>query len=336
MDGTVNRQDSPTCSRLLLCAVIVGASTVLGCAGVPAEYGRPQVNADQATPGLVFGRIVFVIDGKEKDWGTGLLSDGFRVAVRSLDGDVVKGYRIKGDGSFVWSLPPGQYVVAAYAIGSTRGRLWVTFSVPSPGIASYLGDLHIAVDRGRYTFGVEDNYAAAVQRNLARLNEERRAPAKELMRPEKRLGTYTDVWGICSQRGGVQCSGSLQGVEAVGTSATPGYPLVATLTPVLEWKPSTKSNIRYDFALYEVVGISSATLGVGSIRGPLVAYAEGLREPRYQVSMPLEPGKKYEWSVRLRDGDTVSNWSSSSYFLFLGIAYISGWGQWFGFSTPAH
>jgi hypothetical protein len=37
----------------------------------------------------------------------------------------------------------------------------------------------------------------------------------------------------------------------------------------------------------------------------------------------------------LRDGDTVSSWSATSYFVFAIVAWASGSGQGFGFATPA-
>jgi hypothetical protein len=64
-------------------------------------------------------------------------------------------------------------------------------------------------------------------------------------------------------------------------------------------------------------------------------YAEGLTEPRFTPSAPLRPDKKYEWSVRLRRGDTVSSWSTTSFSLNLLIAGRSNSRSVFGFETPA-
>ena len=44
---------------------------------------------------------------------------------------------------------------------------------------------------------------------------------------------------------------------------------------------------------------------------------------------------KYEWSVRVRDGDTVSTWSTTSQFTFLIVAAVFTHGDWFSLSTPA-
>ena len=54
----------------------------------------------------------------------------------------------------------------------------------------------------------------------------------------------------------------------------------------------------------------TATTSVRDLPGALVAYAEGLREPRWSPPS-LQPGRLYQWTVRLRDGDTVSSWSTT-------------------------
>jgi hypothetical protein len=70
------------------------------------------------------------------------------------------------------------------------------------------------------------------------------------------------------------------------------------------------------------------------LRGAVVDYAEGLRVPRYRPAAPLQPGRKYEWSVRLRDdADTVSGWSTASYVFFAVVAAAKG-SRGFGFETP--
>jgi len=114
-----------------------------------------------------------------------------------------------------------------------------------------------------------------------------------------------------------------------------GFPVTENLTPPLEWKPSSRPGVAYDVAIFESLTFKYGAAGnVPRMRGALVAYAEGLREPRYSPLAPLQPAKKYEWTVRLRDGDTVSSWSATSYFVFAIVAAASGSGQGFGFATP--
>lgn len=335
-------QQSSRVRRIALaaCAAALAAGALNGCAQMPAGSAGPAAAqsdgaARQASGGEVFGRIVFVIDGKEKDWGTGFFSDGFALAVRSLDRDEVKGYRIKGDGSFAWTLPPGRYVIAAYRQATTTGRLWVQFQVPQAGHATYIGDLRIVTDKSRFRFGVEDAYDAGLARNAEALRAAGLTPDKQLMQTEPPLGSFDSVWGVCAARGGLQCSSGLLGVEPLLAGSTSSHPAVDSLTPLLEWKPSSRADMRYDVAVYETVSLSSMDFGIGSQRGPLVAYAQGLSEPRYRVPTPLQPGREYDWSVRLRDGDSVSSWSTSGYFAFFVIGYVSQHGRWFGFTTPA-
>jgi hypothetical protein len=245
---------------------------------------------------------------------------------------------IKGDGSFMWPLQAGDYVIVAYhGMGSVgTGRLWTTFSIPQPGQAVYIGDLRIEASGSLYRFAVEDQYEEALKKVERRLAEGKLEPVKALMQLERKIGTYNRVRGLCAQGWGIKCDGGFQGVEpVVPAGATRGYPLAASVTPRLEWKPSDKEGITYDAAVFESLTLTVDMPGAPRMRGALVAYAEGLPEPRFQVPTPLQPAKKYDWSVRLRDGDTVSTWSVSSYFTYFVIGWASGTGQWFGLSTPS-
>ncbi|HVW53935.1 MAG TPA: hypothetical protein VHC91_26605 [Trinickia sp.] len=319
----------------IVCVTALGTSLTPGCSEMPPQRSTAQGVTEQRALGDVFGRVVFIVNGKEKDWGTGIFSDGIGMIVRSLDSGQVKGFRVKGDGSFVWSLKPGRYVIAAFRLPNETGRLWVSFDVPTPGHASYIGDIVIDSSKASYAFAVRDNFEASLIKNAARFDAAKLTPSKDIMRPEDRLGTYEAMWGICSARSGLKCSSSLHGVEPLTQGSAIGHPPVASLTPLLEWKPSSRADISYDVAVYESISLTAAGFGAARTQGPVVAYAQGLREPRYQIEKPLDPGKKYDWSVRIRDGNTVSNWSTGSYGVFFVVGYISGWGQWFGFSTPA-
>jgi hypothetical protein len=72
-----------------------------------------------------------------------------------------------------------------------------------------------------------------------------------------------------------------------------------------------------------------------------VSLAATLLKPSYRAPSrgALQRGQRYEWSVRLRDGDTVSTWSTTSHtaiapVLFPGMVFVGGgssFGQCFGF-----
>lgn len=152
------------------------------------------------------------------------------------------------------------------------------------------------------------------------------------MRPEI-VGSYKRVVEICARAWEIECDRTYQGVAALLPEGTnEGSETTAGLTPQFEWKPSKMLGISYDVAIYESESLN--LLGTIKERGKLAAYAEGLREAKFQLDKPLEPGKKYLWSVRLRQDETVSTWTTTSYFAFFIIGSARGSGQWYGFTTP--
>jgi len=276
-----------------------------------------------------------VEDGKRREWKWG---EELTLFIRPLSGGPLQRMSIKGDGRFFWSLKTGKYVIVGYAVlGPPRtGRLWLSFSVPQPGQGVYIGDLHIETMHGRYYFGVEDKYAEVLAKVEPKLSTAKLSPVKLLMTPEAKQETVKSIWSICAQRSGVKCEKNLQGIEPLQPPGTAkSFVTVANLTPLLEWKPSSKAGFTYDVAVYESLSLAGDVPGAQRIRGARVAYSEGLREPRFQLSTPLAPNTKYEWSVRLREGENVSTWTTTSYFSFFVVGWVAGSGQWFGFTTPA-
>jgi len=108
-----------------------------------------------------------------------------------------------------------------------------------------------------------------------------------------------------------------------------GYPDVVDGRPQLAWKPSTAAGVTYDVAIYESLTLTVDLPTAPRARGALVAYAEALPEPSFKPQQPLAPGKRYMWSVRLRNGDTVTSWSTTGYYAVI----AGGSGHWFGFAT---
>ena len=78
----------------------------------------------------------------------------------------VQVHRIKGDGTFYWTLAPGDYTVAAFGAAGldapTRGRIWYKFTVEPSDKAVYIGQLKIALDSSRYAVRVFDDYETAL------------------------------------------------------------------------------------------------------------------------------------------------------------------------------
>lgn len=323
--------------RMLLAATLL----LTGCADMPAQTQTEDHAAAAADHSRAFGRVQYLENGKEVAWRSSIFAyASLTLYVRPLPDGALRHLEIEDDGSFNWPLQAGEHVVVGYQFKrqgastyESTGRLMTSFSVPKAGRAVYVGDMQIAVDRGGSAFKIVDRYAEALGRVEARLT--RFEKAKGIMRPEPQPGTFGGVVGICvTAMWQLDCQGKYQGVEPLRPSdSADAFPLAESLTPALEWKPTGKAGVTYDVAIFEALKISGV-VKPRTLRGPLVSYAQGLRDPKYSPAAPLQPGKLYEWTVRLREGDTVSSWSTSSYSWFALVAASKGAGRSFGFSTP--
>jgi hypothetical protein len=299
----------------------------------PVGTAQGAVGTSTEAAGRVFGRLRFFYKDKEVEFSR--FTHRVQLFIRAQQTGEIQRKDFTGDqGKFNWSLPVGEYVIVGYQYLTVTGRLWLTFSVPSPGEADYIGDLHIMLLDGRYSWQVRDAIAEAEQEFDAGSAKEGARATVALMRPERRLGSYRRVTSICATVDwGIGCDRTNQGVKPISpVQSTQGFPTVDSLTPRLAWSAPYGERVTYDLAIYE--SISAPMLGLDHMRGPLIFYAEALPEPFCQLDTPLARGKRYEWSVRLRSGDTVSTWSTTGYFVFLIIAAASGSGNWFGFATP--
>lgn len=309
-----------------------------GCADLQMVPTADETATTAAGYGRAFGRIVFIEDGKPRQWDTGTFAvEILGLHVLSQQTGRMHRMEIRGDGRFLWPLPAGDYTIVSWHTGRPprSGRIWSGFSIAQPGQAVYIGDLHIRQEQGRFDLALEDHYAEALAAAQPRLSGGAFTPLPGMMRLEERLGQYQRMLGICAASWGLACGNRLAGVEPLQPAgATEGYPVTVSLTPLLEWTPSTRAGILYDVAIHESLTLGLDMPGMPRARGALVEYAEALSEPRFQLRQPLKAGRKYDWSVRLRDGDTVSSWSTSGYFTFFIVGWASGSGLWFGLSTP--
>jgi hypothetical protein len=285
-----------------------------------------------AATGHAFGRLRYFYAGKEIEFG---FLNRLLLFVRSQrTGEIQQKAFTGGHGNFNWSLPPGEYVIVGYNFLNQTGRLWLTFSVPDPGEAAYIGDLHIVSRDSRYGWQILDAHADAEKEFGAEFTKGATRTKVALMEAEERLGTYRRMTSVCAAaEWGIECDVSNQGVKPVSpVQGAPGFPTVDSLTPRLAWSPVDRKDVTYDLAVYE--SIKAPLLGLSHMRGALVHYSEALPQPFYQFEKPLARHAQYEWSVRLRSGDTVSSWSTTGYFVFFVVGTASGAGNWFGFATP--
>jgi hypothetical protein len=308
----------------------------------------PTIDEKTATAeagyGRVFGRIEFVEDGKEAVWDGSLVAGELALFVRAVGAAKIEHFEMTGDGSFYWPLRAGEYELVGLQLRrkfrtpgpGINARLMLRFSLRQPGQAVYIGHLRVEWESSGYRFAVHDRESSALDQVRDRLASAKLQPSKELMRAED-PGRFKQVTAICSASWGTHCDLTHQGVRPLqpdGTAWT--FSEVRTLTPLLEWEPSSRSGVAYDIAIYESLSFAYGLKSVTGLRGTRVAYVEGLREPRYTAR--LQPGRKYEWSVRLREGDTVSDWSTTSYAFVVPTPMLIGagwgWGRYFGIATP--
>ena len=166
--------------------------------------------------------------------------------------------------------------------------------------------------------------------------------ATNLIQLPDRIGNYTHIAGQCSERWGVDCGENFKGVTPLSPEVStqtliPGkqpFPEIDSLTPRFSWKPAGKQGVSYDLIIYEAATYSYTGTDDGIMQGRMVLYEEGIKSPSFQLKMPLKEKTKYYWSVRLREGNVISPWSTYSHFGFYVFYMTSGYGQWFTFSTP--
>jgi hypothetical protein len=249
-------------------------------------------------------------------------------------------YTLSEDGSFNWDLLPGEYMIAGYEVtkgsqvrwGNIRARFTVQQGVKS----QYIGDLKLLMVKGRYSVNIMNNYDLAAEKYHKSFPKELELPHLGLMETEARLGSYERMKYICAEDWGIECTKKYRGIIPVQPDGTQsGFSKVDSLKPRLEWKASLNEQVTYDLAIYEAAKFGGSLIEPNYMTGQLVVYKEGLQTPEWQPEISLKPNQKYLWSVRLRRDGVVSNWSTHSHFGFYIVAWTSGAGKWFKFTTPS-
>ena len=103
---------------------------------------------------------------------------------------------------------------------------------------------------------------------------------------------------------------------------------VETLQPTFRWKPAAEGDVRYDFIILE-------SHPYEEVVGREVYYREGLQEPEHTLEVSLQPDREYYWSVRVRHGQEVSEWSGPAHHIE-GYPHGRTWDEpFFRFRTPS-
>jgi len=307
-----------------------------GCASAPRMEGVADLGPDAT---MAFGSAKVVVDGKEQSFGSRWTRNDFFLLVLPDGSDQAITAEVKGDGPFYWPLEPGRYTILGYAWfeGSARrtGSVSGHFTVPETGEDVYIGDMILVGSKQSLEFGLRDAYDEAREAYETRFPMRKGRSATSLLAPLGRLGDYARVIAPCAEHWEVECSDRYFGVTPTGpTSSTSGFPVVTTLTPEFQWVGCGLSGARYDVAVYRVATYNAGGVKDLQTRGHLAAYAENLAVPRWRPETPLDPDTRYFWSVRMRDGDTVSAWSTQGHSTFLLVYSSWSYGDWFEFKTP--
>ncbi len=183
--------------------------------------------------------------------------------------------------------------------------------------------------------GVADRQSEAIIRLQQAYPEHPATIVSDIIHSEPPIGNFARIRGVCATEWGVDCEGQHYGVRPNTPVVEAGlYRAVDTLTPTFEWSPSNRSDVRYDLVVRKAISCEGLVLFKEGLPGELVVYEEDLSQPFQQLDKPLEADTNYIWSVRLREGDRVSNWSSTGHFAFFIVGASWGAGEWFRFSTP--
>ena len=325
-------------SSFLSTALAAVALLVVGCATAPSVKDVQVVTDDTH---IVYGSVdVFSAKGKLHDWGVGWTGHNyFYVTILPADSTEAMTYRLDDDGMFYWALEPGDYSLLGFywEKDQTRrsGHFGADFSVPQTGGDTYLGSIELRSVRFALVPIVNDRFDEMAARYDAKFPQRKGTSVKTLIEMPGVLGTVADFRHQCHESWGIECTDRFSGVTPVSPECKKtGFPTTPGLHPTFSWQASSRDEVTYDLVLYEAASYSiGGAMKDSYMRGHRVAYVEDLDTPHWTPETALRPDTRYFWSVRMRDGETVSGWSTQSHFTFALIAWSSGSGNWFQFRT---
>jgi len=118
------------------------------------------------------------------------------------------------------------------------------------------------------------------------------------------------------------------------------YQTIDTLSPELKWKDLKKANQTYDVCLWEtpyrsIEDIKRKADQAQANWGIPVYSTNNIATNYFQIPIRLKPDTYYNWSVRIRDGEKVDDWSSFTQQKAVFSAVYTYSDVPFGFKTPA-
>lgn len=310
----------------------------VGCSVAPTIRDADVAAADTH---IVFGSVeVLGAKGKVQDWGAGWTGhNAFHLTILPSHSNEAFTYKLDDDGMFYWALEPGDYTLLGYhwnKKGTVRtGRFGAEFSVPETGADTYIGSIVLQNVRFGLASAIEDRFDTVTPLYDAKFPNRKGSSIKQVVAMPGMLGNFESYRNECHEDWGVECGDRFKGVTPLSPECkTTGFPTTPGLQPTFRWQKSSRDDVSYDLVLYEAAAYTISGMMMNTyMKGHQLAYVEDLREPLWTPPTPLSPDTRYFWSVRLREGDTVSGWSTQSHFTFALVAWSSGHGQWFQFKT---
>jgi len=310
----------------------------LGCSVAPTMKDVEVLTADTH---IVYGSVdVFGTKGKRQEWGMGWTgSNYFYLMILPAGSSEAITYKLDDDGMFYWALEPGDYTLLGYhwAKGqeARSGHLGAGFNVSDTNVDSYLGSIVLQ----NIGFGllprIDDRFDLVAPLYDAKFPQRQGTSARNTVDMTTELGNVAAFRHQCDAAWGIECNDRFRGITPLSPECKKtGFPMTPSLQPTFSWQASINDEVTYDLVLYEAAAYSIGGMLKNSyIRGHQIAYIEGLEQTSWTPPESLRPDTRYFWSVRLRDGGTVSPWSTQSHFTFALVAWSSGSGQWFQFKT---
>jgi hypothetical protein len=307
-----------------------------GCA--PSSHVKDVSKLDPGQK-IAFGHVDIFIDGELQNCGALVEGSGpcfFMILPRNSSQAI--SFAPDSDSSFFLPLYPGDYTFLAYRFqrGTSYevGYIDAAFSVPDDSDAVYIGNLSINIQQNHSLSNIYDKHTEMSSSYMTRFQGSKSEISVSLMKLPEKTGNYTKVINICEEIWDVGCTDNYRGIKPLTPPTEIGHFLQTdTLSPVMRWEGVKNPDVSYDLIIYETVGYS-ITAKEDQLKGRIILYEENITQPEFSIRNPLKANTKYLWSVRLRNGNMVSDWSSYGHHRFYVIYVSSSAGQWFGFSTP--
>jgi hypothetical protein len=128
---------------------------------------------------------------------------------------------------------------------------------------------------------------------------------------------------------------------AMGYSLDNRYKPIDTLSPELKWRDLKKPNQTYEVGVWETPYRSLEDVKKKDDQfefswGALVYSTNNIGTNYHQMAITLKPDTYYNWSVRIREGDRGSAWSTFEQQKAVLSVITTHSGVPFAFKTPAH